>query len=286
MLDKGEVPWRKPWNYSGTALSLPRNYVSKKPYNGINVFLLLCTGFDCPFFVSYKQAKELGGCVRKGEKGFPVVFWKRLPKIRDGAPVIGSNGRPEMVFFLRYYTVFNLLQCEGIDWKKPEPVAKPEGWNPLTECESITAAMPKRPDIQHKGGHACYSPSLDIVRMPERKSFGEPSGYYATLFHELTHATGHKSRLARKGIDSEAGDWQNFGSASYAKEELVAEMGSAFLCGFAGISAPTLENSVAYIQNWRKAFKGDSKLVVMAAAQGQKAANYIRGIKKEETASE
>ncbi len=280
LFDKGEIPWRKPWNVSG-AIGAPANYISKKPYNGINFWMLLCTGYDCPFYVSYKQAQELGGCVRKGEKGFPVVFWKMLPKLVNGKPVMNSKGQPEKVFFLRYTTVFNLLQCDGIDWQKPAPVAKPEGWNPVEGCEAIVSGMPNCPVISHGGARACYSPALDLVKMPERETFPAPSGYYATLFHELAHSTGHKSRLARKGVDGENGDWDSFGSKSYAKEELVAEMASAFLCGVAEIEQATIENTVAYLQNWTKALKEDSKLVVMAAAQAQKAADYIRGVKKE-----
>lgn len=282
LLDKGEIPWRKPWHGAGSGLQLPSNYVTKKVYSGLNPFLLLCAGYDCPYWVSYKQAVELGGSVRKGEKGHMVVFWKPLPKTDKvtGKPILNNKGKPEMVFFLRYFTVFNLLQCDGIEWVRPAPIEKPQGWTAIGECESIINNMPNAPTISHGGNRACYFPALDLVKMPEKENFAQREGYYNTLFHELTHSTGHKSRLARKGVDGEA--VAAFGSETYGKEELIAEMGAAFLCGFAGISPATLENSVAYLQNWKKAIKGDNKLVVFAASQAQKAADYIMGVKKGE----
>lgn len=252
------------------------NYVSKKAYRGINVFLLLCAPFDCPYFVSYKQATELG--VRKGEKGFPVVFWNWFAKRLNGVPVIGSNGKPEMVPFLRYYTVFNLEQCEGIEWEKPaQPIAPPQ-FTPIESAAQIVSGMPNAPMIRHSGNRACYTPTFDIVNMPAQDSFPIAEEYYNTLFHELTHATGHTSRLARKGVmDSAAA----FGSDTYSREELVAEMGAAFLSGHSGILHKTVNNSASYLQSWIKVLKSDSKLVVTAAAQAQKASDYILNVKHE-----
>jgi len=264
LLEQGVCPWNKPWK-SG---SIPSNFVSKKPYRGINVFLLAFTGFDCPYFVSFKQATELGGTVKKGSKGFPVVFWNWFPKRENGAPVF-KNGKPEMIPFLRYYTVFNLEQCEGIKWEKPER----KDFNPIETAESYVNGMKNAPTLTHGGSRACYSPALDCVRMPAKEAFTTPEAYYATLFHELTHATGHEKRLARKGIM----EIDHFGSEQYSREELVAEMGSAFLCAMSGILPSVEKNSAAYLANWLGVLKGDKKLVVTAAGQAQKAVDYITG---------
>lgn len=273
ILETGTVPWQKPWK--AAAGQLPSNFRSKKAYRGINVFLLLCAPFECPYWVSYKQCTELGGQVRKGSKGFPVVFWMAGMKLKDGKPVIGANGKPEKTYLLRYYTVFNLEQTEGIKWEKPA-AQEVTPFEAIESAERIAANMPNAPLVKHSGARACYSPSLDAVNMPAKETFDNPAGYYATLFHELTHSTGHVSRLARKGVES--GNI-SFGSELYSKEELCAEMGSSFLCGHAGILHQTLGNSAAYCASWLKVLKGDSKLIVSAAAQAQKASDYILGVK-------
>ena len=274
LLEAGTVPWQKPWtgirNADGSAV-MPANFVSKKAYRGVNVFLLSAVRFTCPYWLTYRQASELGGNVKKGEKGFPVVFWKRLI-VEDKV-----TKERKVISMLRYYTVFNIEQCEGISWEKPAPIPAPEtpSFNPIEECVRIVDAMPAKPDIRHLGNRACYSPFLDIVQMPVAESFEKPEAYYSTLFHELTHATGHKSRLDRKGISTELA---GFGSETYSKEELVAEMGASFLCGFAGIVNSTIDNSAAYIASWLRKLKDDRKLVVFAAAQAQRASDFILGI--------
>jgi antirestriction protein ArdC len=168
---------------------------------------------------------------------------------------------------LRYYTVFNLEQCEGIE--SPEPVA---AVNPIEQCESILERMPNPPRIE-QDAQACYRPSIDTVGMPARAAFHSAEEYYSTLFHELTHSTGHPSRVGREGIMTH----NPFGSDPYSKEELVAEMGAAMLCGVAGIESRTLGNSAAYLQAWINKLKSDSRLIVSAASQAQKAADYILG---------
>ena len=147
--------------------------------------------------------------------------------------------------------------------------------SPIEEAERIVAGMPKRPEIRHGGGRACYSLSLDRVDMPQPETFRSGQDYYSVLFHELTHSTGHESRLNRKGVSASDGEWSAFGSTPYAREELVAEMGAAFLSGHAGIVERTISNSAAYIQSWLQRLKDDARLVVQAAAQAQKAADYI-----------
>jgi antirestriction protein ArdC len=269
LLDKGVVPWQKPWNGSDQA---PQNLVSRKPYRGVNVFLLHAMHYTSPFWLTFKQAHDLGGHVRKGEKGCPVVFWKWLD-VEDQA-----SGEAKTVPFLRYFSVFNVGQCEGIDEHVPAvPGETTHAHKPVEAAERIVTNMPKRPEIRHGLDRAFYSPSGDYVGMPSPGQFKTAEDYHSVLFHELTHSTGHESRLNRKGVSGTDGEWSSFGSSPYAKEELVAEMGAAFLCGQAGIVERTIDNSAAYVASWLARLKDDSKLVVQAAAQAQKAADFILG---------
>ena len=186
LLEKGEVPWRKPW-VSGE----PANFITKKPYRGINPFILISSGFSCPYWVSFKQAKEIGGRIKKGEKGFPVVFWKWI-EVKDSDSDSGKKHVP----FLRYYTVFNLEQTEGIEIPKPET----REFHPITQAEKVIHEMPNAPMIEHNEPRAYYQPPEDRVNMPKSNLFQSNEEYYSTLFHELTHSTGHKSRLDRDEI--------------------------------------------------------------------------------------
>ncbi len=267
-LEKGVVPWQKPWRGGE---QMPRNLISGREYRGVNVFLLHAMSYESPHWLTYKQAAELGGHVKKGERACPVVFWKRL-QVADMTEPTGNKAIP----FLRYYSVFNIAQCEDIPADKiPVQSGTKREHCPIAAAESIVSAMPKLPEIKHGGGRACYSPSLDCVTMPVPENFISGQEYYSVLFHELTHSTGHASRLNRKGISGEEGEWSAFGSTPYAKEELVAEMGAAFLSGHAGIVERTLDNSAAYIQAWLSRLKEDRRLIVQAAAAAQKAADFI-----------
>ncbi len=272
-LEKGVVPWQKPWRGGE---QMPRNLISGREYRGVNVFLLHAMSYESPYWLTYKQAGELGGHVKKGERACPVVFWKRL-QVADKTEPSGSKAIP----LIRYYSVFNVAQCENIPADKiPVQNGSQREHCPITEAENVVAAMPRKPEIRLGGGRACYSPSLDIVNMPKPEHFQSGQDYYSVLFHELTHATGHKSRLNRKGISgSSDGEWSAFGSTPYAREELVAEMGAAFLSGHAGIVERTLDNSAAYVQSWLARLKEDSRLIVQAAAAAQKAADFILGTK-------
>jgi len=260
-LEKGTAPWHKPWAAPGLA-GMPQNFISKKSYRGINLWLLSATGYSSPAFLTFKQAAGLGGKVKTGEKGWPVIFWK-----------FGQDDSTDKSWaFCRYYTVFNVSQCEGLQLPISPAPAGPEV--PAIEvCETIVESWANRPPINHGGDRACYSPSRDVVTMPERNSFCSPEEYYSTLFHELTHSTGHDKRLKRPGVT----DICPFGTTNYSREELVAEMGAAFLCGFAGIENKTIDNSAAYIASWLKRLKDDSKLVITAAQQAQKACDSILG---------
>jgi len=228
------------------------------------VFLLSSSGYGSPYWLTYKQATERGGHVRKGEHGTKVVFWKigtRETEDADGDTIERRS------ILLRYYTVFNVEQCEEI--------ALPDATrtvNPIDECERIVAGMPNPPAME-QDGRAWYRPSTDTVGMPARNAFNSSEEYYSTLFHELTHSTGHTKRVGRDGIEK----LNTFGSESYSKEELIAEMGAAMLCGVAGIERKTLANSASYLKSWIDALKSDAGMVVSAASQAQKAADYIQG---------
>lgn len=267
-LEQGEIPWKKSWNAQTQA---PRNLSSGKLYSGINVFLLLSARYQSPYWLTFRQATERGGSVRKGEKGYPVVFWSKTEKEDQ------ETGEVKEVSFLRYYTVFNVAQIDGLrDIPTVEVHHIQEGAEQFDLAEQIVATMSQRPEIRHGFTRAFYSPTDDSVSMPNKKSFTGGAEYYSTLFHELAHATGHDSRLNRhQNIKN-----HSFGSQDYSKEELVAEFGSAFLCAEAGISPAVIDNQSAYIQGWLKALKNDNKLLINAAAQAQKAADFIMGRKE------
>jgi antirestriction protein ArdC len=268
LLEQGTVPWHKPWKAS---TGWPRNLVTNKPYRGINVLLLHCMSYESPYWLTCRQANILGGKVRKGEKACPVVFWKRLTVDEKEA----SEKRE--IPLLRYYHVFNLAQCEGI--RKGHAMA-PNGAEPVASLkpEHIVAAMPQKPPIKDGFTRAFYSLREDYVGMPARERFARNEEYFTTLFHELLHATGHETRLNRSTLTEQAG----FGSDPYCKEELIAEIGAAFLCGHAEIAERTIDNSAAYVAEWLKRMKDDKKLIVHVASQAQRAADFIIGHKPEE----
>lgn len=262
-LEAGTIPWRKPWTpLAGPGA--PRNLVSGKPYRGINVLLLASQPFSSPYWLTFKQTQDKGGNIRKGEKGTAVVFWNWV-EVEDT-----ETGEEKSIPFMRYYTVFNLEQTEGIE-DPPSPAAIEKPFSPIQAAENIIAAMPQCPEIRHIGNQAYYKPSLDFVNMPQQATFHQEEGYYCTLFHELSHSTGHFSRLARKGVTEPIA----FASHEYSKEELIAELTAAFLCAETGIEQITIDNSAAYIQSWLKELKNDKTLVILAAGQAQKATDFI-----------
>jgi antirestriction protein ArdC len=264
LLEQGTVPWHKPWKVK---TGLPRNLISKKPYRGINVFLLMAMSYESPHWLTFRQAIQLGGNVKKGEKSCPVVFWKRM-ETEDK-----ESGEPKKAPLLRLYHVFNAAQCEGLK-DTPEEIQMP-----VTKPAEIVAKMPQPPVVKHGMAQAFYSPTDDCVGMPEPERFESEASYFAALFHELVHATGHEKRLKRASITERNGN----GSDPYCKEELIAELGSAFLCGYADIVDRTIDNSAAYLEGWLKQFQNDRTLIVYAAAQAQKAADFILGRTFEES---
>ena len=273
--ESGTIPWVKPWATRGGRM--PTNAVSGKAYRGINPFLLSVAPYECSQWASFKQVQDLGGNVRKGEKASLVIFWKKLDPKVDASKQEGETSSAEMrsPFMLRYYNVFNLDQCDGVD--RPELPPANLDINPIEAAAAILNGYQSAPSMEMGGGRAFYRPSADSITMPDLGRFVSPEAYYGTLFHEMTHSTGHSSRLHRfEGSAATA----HFGDAEYSKEELVAEMGAAFLKREAGIlTSDEFDQSAAYLQGWLKALKNDPKMLVNAAAQAQKAADHILGVK-------
>ena len=259
-LKRGTVPWQKPW-------FAVQNIVSRKPYRGINALLLGSTDYQSPFWISFKQALDLGGHVKKGEKSTPVIYYKILEK-RDeaGNMVVREDGRPARIPFVRWANVFNLDQTEGI--QAPAITTSQNVTQPHEKAAAIVENAKLCP-IHHAGFAALYSRKDDVIRIPAPTTFHSQEDYYHTLYHEMTHATGHGSRLDREGITQHA----KFGSERYSKEELVAELGAAFLSNEAGIlDSVRFENSAAYLASWVQKLENDPRMIISAASQAQRAA--------------
>ena len=264
-MERGIVPWHKPWLSGG---ALPKNFVSKKAYRGINVWLLCLEGKLNPYWLTFRQCQALGGKVKKGAKGTLVIFWRWLERTEE------KNGKIELqrIPLLKYYHVFNCNDCVGLP-KEAYPQTDQIAFEPIEKCEELIAGYKDRPEIRHEKQQAFYSPTLDYINLPRKESFESIPAYYGAAFHELTHSTGHPKRLNRSGIT----DTAPFGSPLYSKEELVAEFGASFLSGLANIDLCTLKNTAAYLQGWLQALKNDKRLLIQAAAQAQKATDYILG---------
>ena len=265
-LEKGNIPWRwqKPWT---GVRSGAYNRITKKPYSIINQILLKYSGE----YATFKQWSELGGHIKKGEKSEIVVFWKIYQKEETNE----ETGEKEVrkIPVLKYYNVFHISQVEGV-----EPLEVPfKEVEPIEEADKIITMYVNREHLDFKelpSNKAFYSPSNDRVVVPMKEQYENINEYYSTTFHELTHSTGHKSRLDRL----ETGAIASFGSETYSKEELVAEIGSASLMNMLGIETPqTFKNSTAYIQNWLQVLKNDNKFIVSASSRAEKAVNYILG---------
>lgn len=278
LLSKGVAPWRMTWSAgNGPAIGSHRNAVTGHVYTSTNALVTFATamdrGYTSPLWLTFKQALALGGHVKKGEKGTPIIYASRMT-VTDRAE--SGDIEQHSVPFLRYYTVFNVAQCEGLAIEIPAPIVTPSVFATIEACEQIVAAMPQRPEIEHSAtvSTPVYNVTRDRVTMPTRERFEAEPFYYTALFHELTHSTGHTSRLNRreKGAVS-------FGCEAYAKEELVAELGAAFLCGVAGVSQPVIEDSASYVAGWLHKLKSDPRLFVGAAAQAQRAADFILGVR-------
>jgi antirestriction protein ArdC len=272
-LEEGVAPWHKPWKASGKN-GVPRNLLTNREYRGINVWILLSSGYASPRWLTFRQAQELGGHVRRGEVGFPIVYWKfGTREVQDGDEIIERKS-----VLCRYYAAFNVEQCEGLGIRPAELAENQPQAQPIEACEQVVDAWTARPTIKHGCDHASYSKVLDSVQMPDRATFDSMEEYYSTLFHELTHSTGHPTRLNRSTLT----EFERFGDNNYSREELVAEMGAAFLAGYCGIENQTLDNSAAYLANWLDALKNDPRMVLVAASQAQRAADLILGVTRSE----
>lgn len=273
-LNQGIIPWRKPWN--STKFGDLRNAITKHSYTGINPFILnmvmLSEGYEDPRWITYKQIQAKGGKLKEKQHGAPVVFWTFLDRKDE------ETGEPKRIPFLRYYTVFNVEQCE--DLNLPELEHATGEFNAIEAAEKVVAGMPNPPKISHiEQDRAFYRPATDSITMPKHEQFQSENGYYATMFHELGHSTGHESRLNRKTVV----DVCDNSNANRGREELIAEFTSAFLCGHVGIEDMELDNSAAYIQSWVGAIKNDAQAVTVAASQAQKAADHILGLTEEKS---
>lgn len=261
-LEAGRIPWRKEWSTVGV-----QNFISRKGYNGINLLLLEMNGFDSPYYMTFKQAKDKGGNIKKGSKGSGIVFWKFF-RNEDK-----ETGTVKTVPMLKSYTVFNGDQIEGIDFPKDE--GKQIDFTPISQAENMLKKYKTIPPIKNeKQNRAFYTPALDTITMPPKNVFSSPETYYATLFHELGHSTGHKKRLNRDMTG-------HFGNEKYSKEELIAELTSAFCCAVCGIDNSLKENQASYIQGWLSVLKGNKKFLIEAAGKAKKAADLIQDIKYE-----
>lgn len=257
-LEQGTIPWRQPWT---NALAV--NWKTQKPYRGINAFLL-----DPGEYATWKQITEAGGRVKREEttKFHIVVFWKWIEKENE------ESGQVEKVPLLRYYRVYEInRQCEGLESKRN---IETYDHDPILEAEKIKEGYKDCPPITFAPGRAYYRPSKDIISIPEIRDYFKPEEFYSTMFHEMLHSTGHQKRLNRPTVTEVAA----FGSETYSKEELVAELGAAMLCAHAQIDNSTIDNSASYIAGWLRKLKNDKRLIIQAAAQAQKAVDYILGI--------
>ena len=261
-LDKGNVPWRKTWaNFN------PMNGKSKRQYHGINFWLLSLSPYSDPRWFTFKQVVELGGNVKKGSKGTPVVFWTLFETDKTN-----KNGDPVKVPFLKYSTVFNADQTEGLDL----PALTKKTFKPIQNGEDMLANYKMGPKIT-AGAQPGYSPKTDEIHMPKPEYFTTPEEYYVALAHEAIHSTGVEYRLNRNGVSN----FDYFGSEAYSNEELTAELGATFLCHALGIDID-LPNSAAYIAGWKKYLKDNMKVLVKAATQAQKATDFILGTDEDE----
>jgi len=271
-LERGTRPWLKPWSVSNVGGSiLPRRH-NGIPYQGINILLLwseaTTRGYAATTWMTYRQALELSAHVRTRETGTLVVFADRFTRVEDG-----ENGErvERSIPYLKSYTVFNIEQIDGLPPQylpKAHPAISTEARH--AQAEAFIAAT--RATIRFGGDRALYAPALDVIQLPPLPMFCDPESYYSTALHELTHWTGHATRCAREL------NGQRFGSEAYAFEELVAELGSAFLCAELGITPEVRDDHAAYLASWLSVLKEDKRAIFTASSQAQHALDYLRNL--------
>ena len=255
-LECGFIPWVKPWQ-GGEAV----NYITQKPYHGINRLLL-----DGGEYITFNQVQELHAHIRKGSKSHLVIFYKPFEVVNN------EEEEPELKFVLRYYRVFNINDVDGIESKR---VHIDNDNKRLAKPQEVIDNYINREGIRHQddvvSNNAYYSPSNDMIVLPTIKQHTNSNEFYSTAFHELTHSTGHSKRLNRD-LEMKA----SFGSKNYSREELIAEIGSAILMNMTGVETQqTLTNSAGYCQGWAKFLKGDANAILVAAAKAEKAVEFI-----------
>lgn len=275
LIDEGVTPWRRSWSTYGVA----RNYATQHIYTGINFLLMNNTSHPIPYFLTFKQANKLGAKIRKGAKSEMVFYFHFSYKDHTNSKIsyeefkegLSKGLDVRVLKFLKYYNVFNIEDIVGIEPCFNHVTLLPN--EKIESCENIVLDMPNAPKlVAIDSDRAFYSPLDDVVNMPFLNQFTSAEAFYATLFHELVHSTGHESRLARKEVMNTS----SFGSQPYSQEELVAEIGSSFLCSMVQIDHDSIvENSAAYLAGWLKILKQDSKFLFTAAANAQKAADHI-----------
>lgn len=270
-MDKGEIPWKKPW-VGGVDAAV--SYMTGKPYSLVNQIL---TGIPGEY-LTFNQVRQLGGKVRKGEKATTIIFWKVIPgKTTDADGEIHEKQIP----YLRYYNVFHISQCEGIESKMLE---NPAPVDSIDAAENLIKGYVERSGVKlvtvPGSKQAYYSPMDDTVIIPDKSQYsGNIAEYYSTVFHELVHSTGSKSRLNRLNT----GKLAAFGSEDYSKEELTAEIGASAILNYLGIETDSsVKNNAGYLQGWLKALRSDRKMLVGAASRAEKAVNMIFGKSDEE----
>lgn len=262
-LEAGVIPWRHPW----TAGS-PKNAVTGNTYKGFNIFRLGMEEYENPNWVSFKQAKQLGGSVTKKQKSTQIIYWKML-EFKDK-----ETGDDKTVPMLRYHNMFNIEQTDLCDDERFSVVKNDN--DPIEVCESIVANYTKGPKVTHAdSARAYFEHNADIVNIPRITAFDTSEDYYSVLFHEFTHSTGHHTRLERR----KEGEHRARKSDAYYFEEIIAELGASYLGGETGIDYHTFDNSASYIDGYYNALKSDPKLFVKAASAAQKAVEFIKGVK-------
>jgi antirestriction protein ArdC len=277
-LEKGTRPWTRPWSAEHAAGRITRPLRHNgEPYSGINVLSLWASasvqGFSAPIWMTFKQALDFKAHVRKGEKGSPVVYANAL--LRKETDAATGDETEHAIHFLKGYTVFNVEQIEGLPAQFYAPAEKPRAEAPqrISHAEAFFAATGA--DVSHGGSRAFYRPSTDSIVMPGFEAFRDAESYYSTLAHETTHWTSHASRLAR-----DFGS-KRFGSEAYAVEELVAELGAAFLCADLDLALEPREDHASYIANWLKVLKDDNRAIFTAASHAQRAVDFLHGLQAE-----
>lgn len=268
-LEQGCVPWVRPWGrMGGAATGLPRNAATDRPYSGINVLILWGAVTECGYpsqgWLTFRQALQAGGAVRRGERGTTIVYADQFTPGSERERAREAGETAKTVAFLKRFSVFNVAQIEGLpEGFAADPVPLPDR-AVVPVAEAVVAASGI--DVRIGGDEAFYVPARDYVQVPPQPAFFEPVNYYRTLLHELVHATGHAARLDRTLTTS-------FGTKDYAREELVAEMGSAFLCAALGI-VPTVRHA-DYLASWLALLREDSRAVFRAASAASKAADWL-----------